>query len=195
LPYYRKGTRSQLLDAVTDSVLAVLHDSTGILLARHFAISPDGQRVAAALPFQGSLNGLAVADLATLTAERRYEFAGLFPEYVAYSPDNRILYVLASDHLLVVDADSGEVLQDYNLGPDGCMFLCVANPAATSRDGRWVVFAQEARAIFIDTNLHVPFIAGPLGSGVAASPVRDEFYFVDGAGVVTRVGPPETDAD
>jgi hypothetical protein len=58
-----------------------------------------------------------------------------------------------------------------------------------------VVFAQEERVVFVDTSLHVPFIAGPLGSGVVASPVREEFTFVDGDGVVTRVGPPRIDAD
>jgi hypothetical protein len=187
--------RLALYNAVADSILAILHDSSGVLRARHFAISPDGPRVAVAHPYAAPSNGVLIADIATLTAQRMYEFPGLGPDYVAYSPDGGILYVLASGHLLVVDVRSGEVLQDYDLGPRGCSVLCVANPVATSHDGRWVVFAQETRAIFVDTTLHVPFIAGPLGSGVVASPVRDEFTFVDGAGVVTRVGPPEIDAD
>jgi hypothetical protein len=187
--------RLSIYDAATDSVLAVLHDSLETLPAGHFALLSDGQRVAATLPYQGRLNGLVIADLATLTAQRLYEFGGLFPKYVAQSSDGGILYVMASGHLLIVDAHSGAVLQDHNLGTDGCFVLCVANPVATSHDGRWVVFAQEERVVFVDTSLHVPFIAGPLGSGVVASPVREEFTFVDGDGVVTRVGPPRIDAD
>lgn len=70
----------------------------------------------------------------------------------------------------------------------GGRIVCVANPVATSRDGRWVVFAVETESYFVDTTLDLPVHRiGYFGSGVAASPNEDSFFFIRPDGVVTKI--------
>lgn len=182
-----------LYDAVARTVLSRLHDSAPIHGPFHFAVHPSGFRVAAASPGGSSI---ALAEIPTLAVAGSIDTPGLRPRYVAFNPREDILYALATHvdtfdhHFLVVDIASGTVLTDVNLGRRHCFNLCVANPVATSRNGEWIVFASYSETFFVNTSTHELFIAGMLGSGVAASPIRDEFYFVDSQGVVTRVGYP-----
>lgn len=172
--------------------LSTGHAVEGSLSAAHFDLSPDGRRVA--LTWDGEVH---VADSRSLRVERTLAPNGPAIRALAFHPDGDRLYLLEDDlgsseprRLLVVDPISGDVLSSETLPADTCSFFCVANPVATSREGTWIVFAEEGQAFVVDarTDRVALHIDEPLGSGVAASAVDDDvFYFVDGGGVVTKV--------
>ncbi len=119
----------------------------------------------------------------------RPSFGG--PAWRSWRPSCWAPATAARTHRLAFETRSGRLLRNLVLGPDACFVLCVANPVATSRDGRWVVFAREWVTYFVDTARDLPAhrITG-FGSGVAASPREDAFYFLNGYGVVTKVAAP-----
>jgi len=81
------------------------------------------------------------------------------PSGVVFHPSGDRIYVLGSDlealWLFVLRAADGEVVQRTRIGPtsgrDG-----VANPTATTHDGRFVVFPTGNGAYFVDTSLDIP---------------------------------------
>lgn len=163
----------------------------------HFAVSPDGTQIAALRSEAGGREiHLLTSELESLASFDLSAYNSLHA--IAYHPGGTRLYVLARDggqrdHFLSIDL-LAERAVDTALGQSGCSVLCVANPVATSREGRWVVFAQETGAFFIDTQTHqaVAQLRGVfVGSGVAASPTEDAFFFVRHDGLVTKVSYPD----
>jgi hypothetical protein len=187
--------------------LALVDTEAGISLAEffppggltmwHMAVSPDGSRFAVLrnedaarelLFFSPELEDLGGFDLST--------YASVIA--VAYHPSGSKLYVTTRDlgggvHFLVIDVATASVLARF-LGPNNCNLLCVANPVATSREGRWIVFAEQNGAHFVDTATDEPVVRAQnafFGSGVAASPTENAFFFLRSDGLVTKVSYPE----
>jgi DNA-binding beta-propeller fold protein YncE len=182
--------------------LALVDTESGISLAEfippggssmwHLAVSPDGSRIAVLrnedvgrelLFFTPELEDLGGFDLST--------YASVIA--VAYHPSGAKLYVTTRDaaggeHFLVIDIAAASVNARF-FGPNGCQVFCVANPVATSREGRWVVFAEETGAHFVETASDEVIRAGNdfFGSGVAASPTENAFFFLRSDGLVTKV--------
>ena len=163
----------------------------------HLAVSPDGSRIAALrnedvgrelLFFTPDLEDLGGFDLST--------YASVIA--VAYHPSGAKLYVTArgaagGEHFLVIDITAASVSARF-LGSNDCQVFCVANPVATSREGRWIVFAEETGAHFVDTATDEPVVRAQnafIGSGVAASPTENAFFFLRSDGLVTKVSYPE----
>jgi DNA-binding beta-propeller fold protein YncE len=190
------GEPLALIDTESGDVLAE-YSPPGAVDMWHFAVAPDGSQIAAlrsdgesrsvhlltpALQLVGSLNLNAYASLVA----------------VAYHPGGRKLYILArdtarNDHLVVIDLDAG-IARDTLLNPSDCSQLCVANPVARSREGRWIVFGGESSAYFIDTTqdrLVALLGSAGAGSGVAASPTEDAFFFLRHDGLVRKVSYPD----
>jgi hypothetical protein len=163
----------------------------------HFAVSPDGTRIAALRSEVGGREiHILTSDLEAVGVLDLSAYNSLHG--IAYHPGGTKLYVLArdlgqTDHFLAIDLVAERAV-DVALGQSGCSVLCVANPVATSREGRWVVFAQETGAFFVDTQVDRPVaqLRGVfVGSGVAASPTEDAFFFVRHDGLVTKVSYPQ----
>jgi hypothetical protein len=189
-----------LLDTQSGSSLGEFV-AEGAVSMWHFAVAPDGSEVAAIRTdttrreihiLSPELEPVASLDLTAYTS-----LIG-----IAYDPDGTKLYVMArdanrNDHFVAIDLAEGRA-QDVPLGQSRCINFCVANHVATSREGRWVVFAEEGRAFFIDTTTDLPasvIEAVFVVSGVAASPTEDAFFFVRPDGLVTKVTYPVTPDD
>lgn len=185
--------------------LALVDTQSGISLAEflppggtamwHLAISPDGTRIAALrneeqgreiLLFTPELENLGGFDLSVYSRVHA----------VVYHPSGTKVYVTARDlaggeHLLFVDLQMGTFSDRTFI--TNCSVFCVANPVAVSREGSWVAFADEFGANFVNTASDEIIRAGNpfFGSGVAASPTENAFFFLRSDGLVTKVSYPE----
>ena len=162
----------------------------------HFALSPDGMRVAVIV--YDSTYALHLADLASLAPLRTLPLGRMaHPRTLAFHPDADRLYVIGYQEdgnalFSVIDLQSGETLREISLGRVFCSGYCVANPAATLRSGQFVAFEWGGGAYFIDTELDLPLYSIPplrciCGFSVTASPVEDVFYFLGSDGLVKKV--------
>jgi len=195
-----------LADADRGEVVSELGLRLGIR-AWHFAVSPSGDRIATILlGFGDPGSGLAVTD-ANLNEIRRTEPIGRFFEDVAWSPVGDRIYVRYEDRLrgercgiLVFDAAMLEVTRDVPLGADaGCsareFSRGVANPVASTPDGRFLVLPAPEGAFVFDTAEDRPVARTPASAGggtfnfccdVAAGPDEDVFYVAGTDGWVTK---------
>ncbi len=185
----------RLLDTASGETLAEYAPEGGPNMW-HFAVAPNGSQIAA-------LRSDDVGrEIHILTPDLELVEAFDFPVYgdlrsVIYGPGGNKLYMLArdifrNDHLVVVDLNA-QTSNDALLNPSDCTVLCVANPVTISREGRWIVFGAEHTAYFVDTTVDrlVALLGGgAAGSGVAASPTEDAFFFLRHDGRVTKVAYP-----
>lgn len=185
--------------------LALVDTDTGISLAEflppggtamwHLAISPDGTRIAVLRnEEQGREILLFTPELEDLGGFNLSAYSRVHA--LAYHPSGTRIYVTARDlgggeHLLFVDLEMG-TLTDRAFSTS-CSVLCVANPVAVSREGSWVAFADELGANFVNTASDEIIRAGNpfFGSGVAASPTENAFFFLRSDGLVTKISYPE----
>lgn len=80
---------------------------------------------------------------------------------VAFHPSGERVYALGFDEaaywLFVVDAADGTVVRETRIEPRGDNGVSgVANPTATTQDGRFVIFPTDLGAYFVDTELDIP---------------------------------------
>jgi hypothetical protein len=136
----------------------VLDDSVGVL---HFDLYEEGEKILFS-SYDGMISRVGVAGAAGSIAWQEPLRAGLFANVVAFSPDARFAYVLASFNnqrwwFLRFDVMNGALDYEMDLGP--CESQCwggAANPTARTAAGRFVVIPTFAGAYFIDTDLHLP---------------------------------------
>lgn len=204
-----------LLDIDASTIVRELRTQP-TMTAEHFAVSPSGNRIAAIVLGPGEIEGgIARSSLVVTDPElaeiSRTEPRDLVFEHVAWSPGGDRIYLrYARDvpgevafqsnvcGIFVLDAASLEFVKDIPLGVEGeCSAFDrgrgVANPVASSPDGRFVVFPSPSGAFVFDTQVDRPVARTP-GSGafrgafccdVAASPNDDVFYVVGSEGQVT----------
>lgn len=176
-----------------NGVVAQLQAANSNVPSWHFAVSPDGRTAAVLDRYDPPIAFL--IRLPTLTIDASLALPLQQAYSIAYDSDGSSLYVAGSDgsgaRFLQLDVGSGTVLMNQSLGPSHCRGFCAANPAATSFDGRYVTFALDDAAYFIDTaSDQVAYSLRGLGSGVAADPRSRAFYFIRPDGVVTKVALP-----
>lgn len=184
-----------LLDTDSGETLAEYAPEGGVNMW-HFAVAPDGSRIAALRSDGGGRQiHLLTPELELSTAFDFSAYGGL-GSVVHHATDEK-LYMLArdffaNDFLVVIDL-AALTSSAIRLNPSDCSVLCVANPAAISREGRWVVFGGERSAYFVDTTVDLPVAllgSSAAGSGVAASPTEDAFFFLRHDGLVSKVSYP-----
>ena len=161
----------------------------------HFAVSLPSQ-IVAALNRSGPA-AVHLANLADLQQIARVELPGAIEaDVVAFDPAGDRLYVMGRDaqgsRFYLVDVPSRSVLLNLPLGLGACGAFCVANPVATSRNGRFVAMEQGGGVYFIDTTLDLPrYYLGTRmansGLSVAASPTEEAFYLLQPDGFVRKV--------
>ena len=151
-----------------------------MVITRPFADDPD--------PHGVSL--VSSAGFSTLWAT---QLQGLIPHAVAFHPDGDRVYTVATGDgfswLVVLDGATGEVSRRFLIEPHSTGPLqAVANPVASSMDGRWIGFATDERGVyFINTESDLPLLRLDIPCcimNIAASPVRNVFYVTTGATVV-----------
>jgi len=207
------GRRAYVAGDARDPGIALVDTETGEFLAAgdgiipfvsgHFAVSRDGSRLAVITSERGEIpEGLVVTN-ASLMEELRIVFdVELDPDRVAWNPAGDRIYVrYARDvcGVLVLDAATGAVLDDIELGSD-CRNLVVApgvaNPVAATPDGRFIAFPTLLGVFVFDTELDLPVARTPARApngdffccNVAASPNEDVFYTVSlGGGTVSKL--------
>jgi DNA-binding beta-propeller fold protein YncE len=168
-------------------------DGPVVPAGRHFAVLPDGQRVA--VLNEGTIPPtLELLELPSLASLRSIPLAGLDDvAAVAADPVQERAYVMGSDggegRFLLVDLGSGEVLESTPLGIPPCVSYCVANPTASFGAGRFIAFEWRGAVVVVDTELDRPRFrfqpgdpawGGP--AGVAAHPDSDILYVLGGSG-------------
>jgi hypothetical protein len=176
------GDAGTLLSAADDGILysggsngiARIDVATGRVLARRdaqlggsFSLSPDGDRVA----FLESTHFCRLALLDATDLRSLWTVENLHPApsdcaFVAYSPRDNVLYVLALAlregwHLIVVDGATGAVLRRMQLTQEdpGSRSPGVSSGSVATEDGRYVAFSTEVGAFFIDARTHLPAYA------------------------------------
>jgi len=200
-----------LIDGRNGTVIAQLEPAGGGE-TNHFAISTSGDRIAVILqkssPFRWQL---ALTDV-QLNEIGQTDETDLFFEHVAWSPSGDRIYVRYGGNdrpggrgsnrcgILSLDPMSLDVIEDVPLAIDGgCMALesgrGVANPVASTPDGRFLVFPAPAGAYVFDTVVDRPVARTPSSTvgrtsnfccDVAASPDDDVFYVAGTDGWVTK---------
>ncbi|MGH7557888.1 MAG: hypothetical protein ACREMD_08990, partial [Gemmatimonadota bacterium] len=116
---------------------------------------------------------------------------------VAFEPSGEKLYVLGNEpvvsgrvRFITIHTATAQIVTDQPLEECGlCLSFTIANPYATSFDGRFVVFPTGLGAYLVDTSLDLPlFRTGFSGCcNVASSPTTNEFYFANLDGAVSIV--------
>jgi len=157
-----------LMDAETGESLA---EGTGIRFrGGHFAVSPDGNRIAVLdrADTPTASNAIVLTDTA-LIEQRRIEVPKR-PNAVAWSPSGDRLfvrYLVAGDPstftdevcgVLVVDPRAGRIVDDIELG-SGCGSANetgVANPVASTPDDRFVAFPTFLGVFVFDAEIGLP---------------------------------------
>lgn len=187
-----------LLDTQTGQILEQIN-TPGI--TGEFAVSPNRSRIVVAILTSERRDGLALlraSDLGILWETDLSQTApvfipGGFPETnaLAFSRDGSRIYVMraivgvAQWELLVLEADDGRLVHRISLGPgcDSGVSCGGAGVTAVSLDETLVAFSTGQGAVFVDRDLDLPLYRSSPSDviiyccGVAANPVRDEFYF------------------
>jgi len=196
----------RLIDAETGSVIRELSSDVQARLD-HFAVSPSGDRVAAVRVEVVEANRLLRWSLVLtdgqLSEIGRSEAFDLGFQHVAWSPTGDRIYVRYSTAegqrcgILVIDPEALEIVKNVPLSVDGdCSGDGVANPVASTPDGRFLVFPSISGAFVFDTAVDRPIVRTPISAGggvynfccnVAASPVEDVFYIASFHGDVTTL--------
>lgn len=191
--YTGGGVGVARVDAETGQILARHQIPTGI---GHFAVAPGEDLVALLVntDLSNAVHLLAANDF-SLRWTLELAVPDPIPSAVAFSPDGDRLYVLLDRNpfrLLVLEVETGTILRDFVLTGLGCpecnrgLYLGVANPVATTADGRYVVFPTAIGAFFVDTARDLPVFRtpDPLAWGavfccnVAASPTESDVVYV-----------------
>lgn len=176
-----EGTVS-VIDASNGTIL----NSRLILGAVNLAVSADGgvlgliQRPDEGPRFIRFLRVPEFTDIGTTELPLGFE-----PQVLSFEPSGELLYVLGETseiaHFLAIDAVSSQIVVEQPLeGPRAAFLVTIANPHATSPDGRFVAFPSLHGAYVVDTSDDLPLLRIPLGCcNVAASPTTNEFYFAN----------------
>lgn len=184
------GTPFALIDTrIENGILRQFPYGNANVPGWHFAVSPDGRTAAVLDPSEPAIAFL--IQIPSFTIEEAMELPIQRAYAIAFDPLSVGIFVLGIDgmevRLLWVDLRTRALLADEALGPAYCQF-CVANPAATSSDGRYIVFALDYAAYFVDTSTkRLAHKVIGVGSGVAADPRSNSFYFIRPDGVLTKV--------
>lgn len=174
--------------------------------AGHFAVSRDGERVVVIDSDPVDLAGvhaLVVVDAERMIRLRRFEL-DVLPVSIGLSPDadRAVVFYQTIEGpeacgFLAIDLADGAVVHDIPTGPQ-CHFPLatgVANPVASTSDGRWLVFATPSGLVLVDAAEGVPVARTPASVGevslccdVSVSPIEDVAFVAGGvSGVVSKV--------
>jgi len=193
-----------LVDAETGEFLAA-GEGFGPFESGPFAVSPDGSRIAVSTFASETAEKLFITDASLVEQSRILLDPGLAVTGVAWSPAGDRIYVQyrvgaigSLCGLVVLDTDTGNVLDDIELGSDCRSFVAapgVANPVAATPDGRFVAFPTLLGTFIFDTDLDLPVARTPARApngdfvccNVAASPNEDVFYTVSINGTVSKI--------
>lgn len=162
----------------------------GLPTTRHFASHPAGR--VAVLDGHGPPPTLHIVSLPELEEVGHVPLPQLeFANIVAFDPAGDRVYVVGSDSerraiFVLIDVATTRVLMTMSLGSRHCIMFWVANPVATLAGGRYVAIEQADGVYFIDTALDLPRFHALVGRSVAASPVENEVFSLEGDGVVTK---------
>jgi len=211
------GRRAYVAGETTDPGIALINSETGEFLAAgsgsapfesgHFAVSRDGSRIAVNTGDEpANQDGVVVVMDASLVEQFRILLdPGMEPAEVAWAPSGDRLYVryLVGEEgdlcgVVVLDADTGNVLDDIELGSDCRSPVIgpgVANPVAATPDGQFVAFPTLLGTFVFDTEFDLPVARTPARApngdqfccNVAASPNEDVFYVVSLSGTVSKL--------
>lgn len=156
----------------------------------HFAVAPDGQRIAVLDRIDGvSVRLLALPALNELATYPIPDLGGV--DAVAYDPDGSRLYVMGRDQggvrFVLLDALNGEILESLPLVSAGCSIFCAANPVTVFANGRFVAFEQIDGVIIVDTSIDLPRFKAKAAGSVAANPERDAFYVLRSDGLLSKL--------
>lgn len=177
------GGALELHDVMTGEVLGRRSELT---VTRQFDVDPRGGRIAGIeRTVEGSF--IHLVELPSLSTTRTYALSnGRRPSRVAFGPFGERLYIIAQRatdegtqqwFLLTLNLSTGAIEEDLILDRATCGDLCVANPVARSREGRFVAFETWHGVLIVDTSTGLPLARGPLGS-VSASPTEDATFWV-----------------
>jgi len=183
LEHLAEGTRSQtfieapderhvIVSGGVDDVVERVDTEAGSITAQQnvpaswdIELSParDAVAVVTITAFFGQPARIQLLSAATLESRWITEISGgLVLTAVAFHPSGDRIYAFGWDDeafwLFVVAANDGDVLKRVRVAPHGGLTLGLEgpNPAATTHDGRFVVFPTEKGAYLMDTSLDVP---------------------------------------
>jgi hypothetical protein len=172
-------------EVVTRRVL----DGDGIeLTSGPMAVSRDGTLAAIVDRRAGALVRLYSLPGAILLRDLRLPDGEAWIESLAFGPAAEQLYIRSSDALFVVDASRGEIIGEFRLELSGCSSLCVANPSARSKDGRFLAFEGGEGVLIVDTDRRIPLYRIPGHASVAQDPASPAgFFLLDTGGGIRRI--------
>jgi len=210
------GKRAYVAGETSNPGIALVDTETGEFLAAgsgsapfesgHFAVSRDGSGIAVNTGDEpANQDGVVIMDASLVEQFRILLDPGMEPAEVAWAPSGDQLYVryLVGEEgdlcgVVVLDADTGNVLDDIELGSDCRSPVIgpgVANPVAATPEGRFVAFPTLLGTFVFDTEFDLPVARTPARApngdqfccNVAASPNEDVFYVVSLSGTVSKL--------